>query len=168
MADTALSQLVADFAAAWSARNLERLRQLWALDDAGVYYLAADARGPALGPEAVDSYFRSAIARNTRLHWRVEGLRSRALNDSLATAFFFADWAAQRAEPAGVPAQAPVGGRLKCAATLLHGPAGWRFLHLSEAAYAPYRFFVSDFERDAEAGFPGMPRRDWAPGSRTP
>ena len=63
------------------------------------------------------------------------------------------------AEPAGVPEQAPVGGRLKCAATFRRMGNTWRFLNLAEAAYAPFRFFVSDFERDAEDGFAGMPRR---------
>lgn len=162
MADAALDAPVADLAAAWNARDLDGLRRLWALDDPGAYYLAADARGPALGPAAIDAHFRAAIARHRRLHWRVDGLRPRLLNDALATAFFFVDWAAVRAEAAGVPDQAPVGGRLKCAATLRRDAGVWRFLHLSEAAYAPYRFFVADFERDAEAGFPGMPRRDWA------
>ena len=159
MAEVAIAALVSDFAAAWTARDLDRLRRLWALDDPGAYYLAAGAREPAFGPGSVESHFRLTIARHGRLFWRIEGLRSRTLDADTATAFFFADWAARRAEPAGVPEQAPVGGRLKCAAPFRRMGNTWRFLNLAEAAYAPFRFFVSDFERDAEDGFAGMPRR---------
>lgn len=159
MAASDISALVTDFAIAWTARDLERLRGLWALDDPGVYYLAAGARDAAFGPAAVDAHFRETVARHSRLFWRVEDVRARMLDTSTATAFFFVDWAARRAEADGVPEQASVGGRLKCAASFRRGGAAWRFLHLAEAAYAPYRFFVSDFERDAEAGFADMPRR---------
>lgn len=159
MAEAALAALVNGLAAAWSARDLDCLRRLWALEDPGTYYLAASAREPAFGPAAVEDHFRHTLARHSHLHWRIEGLQSRTLDGDTATAFFFVDWAARRSEPAGVPMQAPVGGRLKCAASFLRDDRGWRFLHLAEAAYAPFRFFVSDFERDAEEGFAGMPKR---------
>ena len=154
-----IAALVTDFAAAWTARDLARLRGLWALDDPGIYYLAAGARDAAFGPAAVETYFRETIARHSRQFWRVEDIRARMLDADTATAFFFVDWAARRAEARSVPEQATVGGRLKCAASFRRSGTAWRFLHLAEAAYAPYRFFVSDFERDAEAGFAGMPRR---------
>lgn len=159
MAAADIAALVSDFAAAWTARDLARLRGLWALDDPGVYYLAADARGAGFGPESVETHFREAIARHSRQFWRVADIRTRMLDADTATAFFFADWAARRAEAEGVPEQPAVGGRLKCAASFRRSGTTWRFLHLAEAAYAPYRFFVSDFERDAEAGFAGMPKR---------
>ncbi len=159
MAEAAITALVDDFATAWTARDLDRLRRLWVLDDPGVYYLAASVREPAFGPASVESHFRLALARHSRLFWRIEGLRARTLDADTATAFFFADWAARRAEPAGVPEQAPVGGRLKCVATFRRIGSTWRFLNLAEAAYAPFRFFVSDFERDAADGFAGMPKR---------
>src|SRR5688500_11238630 len=104
--DAALAARVADLALAWTARDLAALRRLWMMDDPGVYYLAADAREPALGPAAVDTHFRTAIARHSRLHGRIEGLRPRLLGNELATAFFFVDWAARRAEAPGVPDQA--------------------------------------------------------------
>ena len=152
-----IEQTIANYSRAWVARDGRALAAVW--DQAGpVFLLAREHREPLHDRAQIVAYLAAACERAEAIALEPEGIVARVLDADTASAFYFARWSIREKGEAK-----PIGGVLKTTAVFrLRGPK-WRLVHLAEASYAPYRFFTEFFERTAESGFAGQPRRTVLP-----
>jgi len=143
-----IETVLAELRARWDARDLDRIRELWDLDDDAPLYQPEELQEPLTSWDKIDEYWQSTESQSKRFSMRTWDLRVKPLGNEYAIAWYRMQW---NGEIEGY--DRPIGGQNRVSATLRRTPGGWRFCQLIEAPIAPLLYMKWLYEKAVDADF---------------
>ena len=125
-----LEDAVAQWAAAWCARDADAVLALWDDQDSESNYLAGEQETSMTGAEAVRGYVTSLCEAFHTIRHRPETVIAKNLGDGIGLVFYVLDWAVANERE-------PIGGRCRVTGVWRYRNGQWRLFQYSEAPLAP-------------------------------